>query len=92
MQRENLQEEFTRALAAFEKIQAEIVEREKQTLAADKEEAEKVRRVSRAAPGGMTQLQMAEEEERRRELEERDKKLKTLERDVVDIHAMQQVS
>ena len=91
MQRENLQEEFTRALAAFEKIQAEIVEREKQTLAAAKEEAEKVRRVSRAA-GGMTQLQMAEEEERRRELEERDQKLKTLERDVVDIHAMQQVS
>ena len=92
MQRENLQEEFTRALAAFEKIQTEIVEREKQTLAAAKEEAEKVRRVSRAAPGGMTQLQMAEEEERRRELEERDQKLKTLERDVVDIHAMQQVS
>ena len=89
IQRERLQEEFTRALDNFQRVQREAVDKERQKLEAVKQDSE----VS-ALPGpgevgraGRTQM-MLEEEDRLKELEERERSMRQLESDITDVNTI----
>ena len=92
IQRERLQEEFTRALDNFQRIQREAIDKERQKLEAVRQDSE----VS-ALPGpdgsqqGRTQM-MLEEEDRLKELEERERGMRQLESDITDVNTIFKVS
>ena len=89
IQRERLQEEFTRALDNFQRVQREAIDKERQKLEAAKQDSE----VS-ALPGpgevgrqGRTQM-MLEEEDRLKELEDRERAMRQLESDITDVNTI----
>jgi len=91
LQRERLQDEFTRVLDNFQKVQREAAERERQGLAAAKQDSEAERL---PAPGeanfvGQSRTQMMlEEEEKINQLQERERAMRQLESDITDVNTI----
>jgi len=92
LQRERLQDEFTKALNNFQRVQREAAEREKQGLAAAKQNDNSW---ALAGPGEDQQQQgqsrtqlMIEEEERIGQLEQREQSMRQLESDIVDVNTI----
>jgi len=92
LQRERLQDEFTKALNNFQRVQREAAEREKQGLAAAKQNDNSW---ALAGPGEEQQQQgqsrtqlMIEEEERIGQLEQREQSMRQLESDIVDVNTI----
>ena len=90
IQRERLQEEFTKALDNFQRIQREAIDKERQKLEAVRQDSE----IS-ALPGpdgtkqGRNQTQMMlEEEDRLKDLEERERAMRQLESDITDVNTI----
>ena len=90
IQRERLQEEFTKALDNFQRIQREAIDKERQKLEAVRQDSE----IS-ALPGpdgnqqsrNQTQM-MLEEEDRLKDLEERERAMRQLESDITDVNTI----
>jgi len=92
LQRERLQDEFTKALNNFQRVQREAAEREKQGLAAAKQNDNSW---ALGGPGEEQQQQgqsrtqlMIEEEERIGQLEQREQSMRQLESDIVDVNTI----
>ena len=93
IQRERLQDEFTKALDNFQRVQREAAEKERQKLEAVRQDQE----VNLPGPGdgfnGQSQTQMIlEEEDRLRELAERERAMRELESDITDVNTIFKVS
>merc|ERR1712037_1014013 len=91
LQRERLQDEFTKALNNFQRVQREAAERERQGLVAAKQNDS----WALAGPGEEQQQQgqsrtqlMIEEEERIGQLEQREQSMRQLESDIVDVNTI----
>ena len=89
IQRERLQDEFTKALDNFQNIQREAADKERQKLEAARQDQE----VTLPGPGegfggpSRTQL-MIEEEDRLKELEDRERAMRQLESDITDVNTI----
>jgi len=92
LQRERLQDEFTKALNNFQRVQREAAEREREGLVAAKQNDS----WTLAGPGEEQQQQqgqsrtqlMIEEEERIGQLEQREQSMRQLESDIVDVNTI----
>merc|ERR1711936_1497710 len=91
LQRERLQDEFTKALNNFQRVQREAAEREREGLVAAKQNDN----WALAGPGEEQQPQgqsrtqlMIEEEERIGQLEQREQSMRQLESDIVDVNTI----
>jgi len=89
LQRERLQDEFTKALDNFQRVQREAAEKERQKLEAVRQDQE----VNLPGPGesfnGQSQTQMIlEEEDRLRELADRERAMRELESDITDVNTI----
>jgi len=92
LQRERLQDEFTKALNNFQRVQREAAEREREGLVAAKQSDS----WALAGPGEEQQQQqgqsrtqlMIEEEERIGQLEQREQSMRQLESDIVDVNTI----
>lgn len=89
IQRERLQDEFTKALDNFQRVQREAAEKERQKLEAVRQDQE----VNLPGPGdgfnGQSQTQMIlEEEDRLRELADRERAMRELESDITDVNTI----
>jgi len=91
LQRERLQDEFTKALNNFQRVQREAAEREREGLVAAKQNDS----WTLAGPGEEQQQQgqsrtqlMIEEEERIGQLEQREHSMRQLESDIVDVNTI----
>ena len=89
MQRERLQDQFTKALDNFQNIQREAADKERQKLKAAQYDQDQV---TLPGPGegfgaqqSRTQM-MLEEEDRLKELEDREKAMRQLESDIGDVN------
>jgi len=92
VQRERLQDEFTRALDNFQRVQREAVAKERQGLAAAQQEEAQGHQIP--PPGhqveqGQSRTQvMLEEEERLSQLQDREKAMRQLETDITDVNTI----
>ena len=90
LQRERLQDEFTRALDNFQRVQREAANKEREQLAAAKQdEAERLPGPGEPAQQGQSRTQlMLEEEEKISQLEDRERAMRQLESDITDVNTI----
>lgn len=93
LQRERLQDEFTKALDNFQRVQREAAAREREGIAAAKQSEQQQWGI--AAPGAenegeiQSRTQMViEEEERISQLQQREQSMRQLESDIVDVNTI----
>ena len=88
-QRERLQDEFTKALDNFQRIQREAAEKERQKLEAARLDQEVTIPGPGEGFGGQSRTQMMiEEEDRLKELEDRERAMRQLESDITDVNTI----
>ena len=94
LQRERLQDEFTRALDNFQRVQREAANKEREQLAAAKQdEAERLPGPGEPAQHGQSRTQlMLEEEEKISQLEDRERAMRQLESDITDVNTIFKVN
>jgi len=89
VQRERLQDDFTKALDSFQRVQREAAERERSAIAAARQEEETGNLPPPGADTGHSRTQMMiEEDERLSQLQEREKSMRQLETDIVDVNTI----
>ena len=92
-QRERLQDEFTKALDNFQRIQREAAEKERQKLEAARLDQEVTLPGPGEGFGGQSRTQMMlEEEDRLKELEDRERAMRQLESDITDVNTIFKVN
>jgi len=87
IQRERLQDDFSKVLNNFQELQREAAEKERQMIEAARQDQE----VTLPGPNegfGQSQTQMIEEEDRLRALEERERAMRQLESDITDVNTI----
>jgi len=91
LQRERLQDEFTRVLDNFQRVQREAADREREGLAAAKQDSE-IEKLPGPGEGqgvGQSRTQMMlEEEEKINQLQERERSMRQLESDITDVNTI----
>ena len=87
IQRERLQEEFTKALDRFQRIQREAIDKKRQKLEAVRQDLE----ISALVGPDGSQVMLEQEEGRLKDLEARERALRQLESDLTDLNTIYKV-